>query len=141
VSEHCVFVYGTLLAGEPNHRLLQTASFEGPARTADGFALFDLGAFPGMVRSETGVVHGEVYRIDDRTLAALDRLEGHPDFYERTLIGLEDGREVWAYLLDAERVRGRTVISTGSWQSDNRARQHKTRDYPPRNNHSSAVFG
>ena len=115
MSEHRVFVYGTLLAGEPNHRLLRTASFEGPARTADAFALFDLGAFPGIVRSETGVVHGEVYRVDDRTLVALDRLEGHPDFYVRTLIGLEDGREVWAYLLDEERVRGRALIPSGRW--------------------------
>ncbi|MFM2153601.1 MAG: hypothetical protein RL199_2036 [Pseudomonadota bacterium] len=123
MSEHRVFVYGTLLAGEPNHRLLRTASFEGPARTADGFALFDLGAFPGMVRAETGVVHGEVYRVDDRTLTALDRLEGHPDFYVRTLIQLADGHEVWAYLLDAERVRGRTRIETGSWLSVSRLRE------------------
>jgi gamma-glutamylaminecyclotransferase len=123
VSEHRVFVYGTLLAGEPNHRLLWTASFEGPARTADGFALFDLGAFPGMVRAVTGVVHGEVYRVDDHTLAALDRLEVHPDFYVRTLIGLEDGREVWAYLLDAERVSGRRRIAPGSWLSVSRLRE------------------
>jgi gamma-glutamylcyclotransferase (GGCT)/AIG2-like uncharacterized protein YtfP len=116
VSEHRVFAYGTLLAGESNHRLLRTAFFEGPARTSDGFALFDLGAFPGMVRAEAGVVHGEVYRVDDHTLAALDRLEGHPDFYVRTLIGLEDGREVWAYLLDAERVRGRPRLPGSAWR-------------------------
>ncbi len=123
MSEHRVFVYGTLLAGEPNHRLLRTAAFEGEFRTVEGFALFDLGAFPGMVRAETGVVHGEVYRVDDRTLAALDRLEGHPDFYVRTAIGLADGREVWAYLLDAERVRGRRLIETGNWLSVSRLRE------------------
>ena len=123
MSEHRVFVYGTLLAGEPNHRLLRTASFEGLARTADGFALFDLGAFPGMVRTEAGVVHGEVYRVDDRTLAALDRLEGHPDFYVRTLIRLADGHEVWAYLLDAVRVRGRAVIPSGRWLAVSRLRE------------------
>jgi gamma-glutamylcyclotransferase (GGCT)/AIG2-like uncharacterized protein YtfP len=61
-------------------------------------------------------VHGEVYRVDDRTLAALDHLEGHPDFYVRSVIGLEAGREVWTYLLDAERVRGRPRIPCGAWR-------------------------
>ena len=64
MSEYRVFVYGTLLAGEPNHQLLRTAAFEGESRTVDGFALFDLGAFTGMLRAESGIVHGEVYRVD-----------------------------------------------------------------------------
>ena len=72
---HRVFVYGTLLGGGPNHRLLRRSRLVGEDTTADGFALHNLGPFPGMVRATAGHVRGEVYEVDDATLAALDRLE------------------------------------------------------------------
>ena len=115
-----VFVYGTLLAGEPNSRLLARAQRIGDARTEEGFALFDLGAFPGMVRAREGSVVGEVYEVDRETLGALDRLEGHPDFYRRTEITLAppmDAEPVWTYLLRPEQVAGRKQIPSGSWRA------------------------
>jgi gamma-glutamylaminecyclotransferase len=96
-----VFVYGTLLAGEGNHALLQTARFIGAARTPPGFGLYDLGAFPGLVRGGQAAVVGEVYEVDAPTLAALDDLEDHPTFYQRTIIVLEDGSVAATYLLSA----------------------------------------
>ena len=119
---HRVFVYGTLLAGEPNHRLLRRSRLVGEATTADGFALHNLGPFPGMVRATAGHVRGEVYEVDEATLAALDRLEGHPRFYRRTRIALEDGAAVETYLLAPEQVEGRPVIDSGNW----RARRKET---------------
>jgi gamma-glutamylcyclotransferase (GGCT)/AIG2-like uncharacterized protein YtfP len=115
-----VFVYGTLLAGEPNHRLLARARRVCEASTGEGFALFDLGAFPGMVRARQGAVFGEVYEVDGPTLEALDRLEGHPRFYERTEITLAspaEGEPVWTYLLRPEQVAGRKRIESGSWRA------------------------
>ena len=115
-----VFVYGTLLAGEPNSRLLARSQRIGDARTGEGFALFDLGAFPGMVRVREGTVVGEVYEVDRETLAALDRLEGHPDFYRRTAITLappSDAEPVWTYLLRPEQVEDRSRIESGSWRA------------------------
>jgi gamma-glutamylcyclotransferase (GGCT)/AIG2-like uncharacterized protein YtfP len=116
-----VFVYGTLLAGEPNHRLLARARRVCEAATGEGFALFDLGAFPGMVRAREGsVVVGEVYEVDGPTLEALDRLEGHPSFYRRTEITLAppmDAEPVWTYLLRPEQVAGRKRIESGSWRA------------------------
>jgi gamma-glutamylcyclotransferase (GGCT)/AIG2-like uncharacterized protein YtfP len=111
-----VFVYGTLLAGEPNHRLLGYARFVGEARTEPGFELRDFGAFPAIVRGGDGSVVGEVYEVDGTTLASLDRLEGHPRFYRRTGIVLEDGALVEAYLLAPEQVAGRPVITSGNWR-------------------------
>jgi gamma-glutamylcyclotransferase (GGCT)/AIG2-like uncharacterized protein YtfP len=111
-----VFVYGTLLAGEPNHRVLTGARLVAKARTEAAFELRDLGPFPGLVRGAHAVV-GEVYEVDEVTLAALDRLEGHPRFYRRTRIALDDGSLVQTYLLPPEQVEGRPVIASGNWRS------------------------
>lgn len=111
-----VFVYGTLLAGEPNHRLLASARFVCDARTQPVFELRTLGPFPGMVPDGHQSVAGELYEVDAPTLAALDRLEGHPRFFRRTRITLEDGSGGESYVLDAEQARGCAVIVSGDWR-------------------------
>jgi gamma-glutamylaminecyclotransferase len=118
-----VFVYGTLLAGEPNHRLLAGARLVAEARTEAAFELRDLGAFPALVRGGEGAVAGEVYEVDGPTLAALDRLEGHPRFYRRTPITLEDGTAVETYLLAPAQAAGHPVIDSGSWRARRRERR------------------
>jgi gamma-glutamylcyclotransferase (GGCT)/AIG2-like uncharacterized protein YtfP len=115
-----VFVHGTLRAGEPNHYLLDHHDFVARARTEAAFELVSLGAFPAMIAGGTTAVVGEVYEIDPVTLAALDRLEGHPRFYQRKAIRLEDGDEVLAYLLSPEQARGRTRIPSGDWTDADR---------------------
>lgn len=112
-----VFVYGTLLAGEGNHRLLATATLVGEARTEPAFTLHTLGAFPGLVRGGEHAIVGEVYDIDAPTLERLDALEGHPRFYRRARIALEGGAIVETYLLTPEQVEGRPVIASGNWRS------------------------
>jgi gamma-glutamylaminecyclotransferase len=111
-----VFVYGTLLRGESNHRLLAKARFVGEGRTRPEFRLHHLGGFPALVAGGVHAVEGEVYEVDEATLAALDALEGHPRFYRRVPISMEDGASVEAYLLRAEQVEGRPVIDSGSWR-------------------------
>jgi gamma-glutamylcyclotransferase (GGCT)/AIG2-like uncharacterized protein YtfP len=126
-----VLVYGSLLQGESNHRLLAGPGARlvmAEARTEPGYELRDLGGFPGMVRGGAGEVIGEVYEVDEATLAALDRLEGQPWFYTRTRIGLEDGSSVEAYLLSPEQALGRRVILSGDWRPHRRARA-KARDF------------
>ncbi len=110
-----VFVYGTLRVGEANHYLLEHQDLVARARTEAAFELVNLGAFPAMIAGGTTRVVGEVYAIDPVTLAALDRLEGHPRFYQRTTIRLENGDEVLAYLLPPVQARGRTRIPSGDW--------------------------
>jgi gamma-glutamylaminecyclotransferase len=78
-----LFVYGTLMRGEANHRLLRGSQFIGTAKTVRGFSLFDHGYFPAMVRMGDSIVSGEVFEITDETLRALDRLEGYPILYGR----------------------------------------------------------
>ena len=81
--EILLFVYGTLRTGGANHGLLAGARLVGAARTVERYALFVdgipfLAPAPAVHR-----VRGEVYAVDAATLAEIDRLEGHPTWYER----------------------------------------------------------
>lgn len=78
----------------------------GPARTVDGFALFDLGEFPGMQRAAQGAVDGEIYEIPAELLPALDAYEDYPTLFSRETIRLADDSEAIAYLF-----RGKTAPS------------------------------
>ena len=78
---HRVFVYGTLKRGFYNHRLLEekSASFVGTARTRDPMRLVlgEYGIPYLMPEGEaSGPVFGELWRVDDDALDALDVLEG-----------------------------------------------------------------
>jgi gamma-glutamylaminecyclotransferase len=111
-----VFVYGTLMLGERNHKLLAGSASLGKAFTEEGFTLHDLGDCPGMARGGLSRVSGEVYEVTPETLSVLDELEGHPDWYERTSIRLDDGRHVEAYLMTADQMQGAELISSGDWR-------------------------
>ena len=117
-----VFVYGTLLSGEPNHRVLADADLVGEASTEAVFDLVSLGAFPALVPDGRTAVAGEVYVVNARTLADLDRLEGHPRFYRRRRIRLQDGDEVLAYVLAPDQARGRPAIASGNWRHERKER-------------------
>jgi len=110
-----IFTYGTLMTGQPNHRLLAGAKMLGEARTRPEFNLVDLGPFPGMATGGTTAVIGEVYEVNMETLAALDRLEGHPRFYQRTAIRLSNGQRVATYIYP-RRPQGCPLITNGDWR-------------------------
>ncbi|XP_033117651.1 putative gamma-glutamylcyclotransferase CG2811 [Anneissia japonica] len=87
------FVYGTLKRGQPNHNLLQATSngkgrYIGKARTLEKWPLVVSSRYniPYILdcAGKGNNVTGEVYEIDDKMLAALDKLEAHPVYYQRT---------------------------------------------------------
>lgn len=117
-----VFTYGTLLRGESNAGLLKGSKRVAKTRTLPGFRLYDFGAYPGLVQGGKQAVPGEVYAVSAETLARLDHLEEHPDFYRRTPLVLEDGTTAETYLLPSERVKGRPIIISGCWRTHQRAR-------------------
>jgi len=108
-----LFVYGTLMRAGANHTLLAGARFEGAASTAPGFALVDLGAYPGMVRGGAAAVAGELFEVDRAILARLDRFEGHPRLFRRARVPLADGRPAHAYLLDPAHAAAHPPIPPG----------------------------
>lgn len=113
-----VFVYGSLMRGYWNNRLLATAKFLGRRRTRSHFTMLSLGAFPALVRGRRAI-EGELYEVDSATLADLDRLEGAPRFYRREAVELADGTAAELYVLaDTIRAEGREVVESGDWRKE-----------------------
>lgn len=123
-----VFVYGSLMKGYRNHRLLEAgnARYFGRAATSPRYTLVDLMSFPGLLEVGRTRVRGEIYEVDTPTLASLDRLEDHPRFYRRKHVRLAQcsrqlrcepwGAEVWAYFLSVEEYGQRPEIPSGDWR-------------------------
>lgn len=90
---HTVFVYGTLKRGHRNHRLLEDSWFVGTGSTVAKFDMINSG-FPVLLPNDDGLcVIGEVFKVDDKTLENLDRLEGEGRMYNRKIekVNLIDG--------------------------------------------------
>ncbi len=121
-----VFVYGTLMSGYGNNRLLVGSTFLGKANTWTPYEMISLGGFPAVVQPDVGFagtqVHGELYEVDANTLQDLDRLEGHPHFYRRRLVWIEQGadmHEAWIYMVSGDQYSGRPVVN-GDWRDHRR---------------------
>ena len=77
----------------------------------DNYQLYSLGHYPGAVPGN-GTVHGEVYRIDNATLAELDALRTRGGEYARQLIQTPYG-SAWMYVYQRP-VDGLKLIESGS---------------------------
>ena len=109
-----LFVYGTLQRPFGNHDLITDAGgiFIGEAETVEKYPLIGSG-IPYLIDSpnhEYGHhVRGEVYTIAVKNMSFIDRLEGHPRWYERRVRRVKlvselqnpfgDSNECWMYFL------------------------------------------
>ena len=116
---HRIFVYGTLMRGERNHRLIALQECEGEG-IIRGFDLYNLGHYPGIRPSDNPeyVVHGEVYLVDDLTLERVNELEGEGSLYllQFTEVVMKD-KTVYAgvYVYNHE-CRESNRIHSGCWK-------------------------
>lgn len=133
---HTVFVYGTLQRECSNHALLAGSISLGSARTDQHYvmrtAVDDSGrrGIPFVGQDlPISAINGEVYLVDDRTLAALDRLEGcvpdDPDasWYRREKVSVtlnlpveHEGRYVDAFMYFREQPE-LPLVPSGRWLS------------------------
>ncbi|MBF0261216.1 MAG: gamma-glutamylcyclotransferase [Magnetococcales bacterium] len=107
-----VFVYGTLKRGCSNHYLMgKTAD---PIMTsATGLLMYQLPGYP-MAMPGNGVIHGELYWVDQESVRRLDRLEGHPKFFCRELWKL-DHPDISAWIYLCPDGTGYPIIESGNW--------------------------
>jgi gamma-glutamylaminecyclotransferase len=85
---HSVFVYGTLKRGFRNHYYLEDCEFFGAAATVPTCKMIENG-FPVVMPDPEGKpLAGEIFTVDDATLARLDQLEREGRSYDRKLIAV-----------------------------------------------------
>lgn len=114
-----VFVYGTLMSGFGNNRLLSSSEIVDKATTEDEYVLV-ANSIPFLLEeSGKSYVTGEVYKVSETTLSNLDKLEGHPSWYERKVINViteqGDKLKAWAYFMP-NKPSGVNVIESGSYR-------------------------
>lgn len=115
---HLLFVYGTLRRGGVNAitKLYPDAEFVGDA-SVDGM-LYDMGGYPALVLAGDGArILGEVYRIDETTLASLDEFEADAE-YDRERIEVDlngDLVSCWIYRPEPQMCAGKRAVAGGDW--------------------------
>lgn len=121
LDEALVFVYGTMKRGHSNHDYLSGARFVADVLTAPEFELVDLGDYPAMVHGGETRVSGELYAVSRRGIQWVDELEDHPEYFRRTRVRLDDGTEVFGYLLSKDQGHPYPRIPSGIWVGRKRA--------------------
>lgn len=111
-----LFVYGTLLQGEPYHHLLGGASLLHALRSPPEFTLVNLGEYPGMLEGGNTAVYGEIYEVDEALLSTLDEYEDCPALYSRRPLPFQNGMMAITYLLRPSR-RVFPTIPSGDWRT------------------------
>ena len=115
-----IFVYGTLKQGFPNFHLNDGTRVQGDFHTKDKFELYVTGSrySPCLVRNTDlgGAVVGQVFKVDDLTLAKMDVLErvSEPDGYQKTRITVVETEsmtelDVWVYMKRMDQVKSAEV--------------------------------
>lgn len=103
-----IFVYGTLMQGMRNQQYLKDAKFLGAAQTAPEYELLSNGSIPA-AKAGTEAIKGELYEVDDATLAGLDVLEEvSGKLYEKKDITV-DGKTATIYL-------GGSIFNFDTWE-------------------------
>jgi gamma-glutamylcyclotransferase (GGCT)/AIG2-like uncharacterized protein YtfP len=122
-----LFAYGTLMRGQRSHGLLapHVRREHGPARVV-GATLVQIDWYPGLVLSDGGAVHGELFEVEaiDGLLHELDAYEDFSGYdrpgslYRRSLVSAltNAGSTLsWTYVYLGDR-SAFAPISTGRWE-------------------------
>lgn len=115
--EWILFVYDASMSGLPEASRLAGGRSLGPAATEPRYDLVDLGTHVALVPGGTVSVRGELYALEPAQLARLDVENASRLLQRRGRVRLEDGREVEAYTLEADQVRGRRRIRSGDYRA------------------------
>ncbi|SMO32260.1 Uncharacterized conserved protein YtfP, gamma-glutamylcyclotransferase (GGCT)/AIG2-like family [Balnearium lithotrophicum] len=123
-----LFVYGTLMSGFSAHAFLVDSVFvsHGVLYGAKLVHLND--GYPGIIEGE-GRVFGEVYRVDDLTLRAIDMFEDFNELFPEEsyyirkkkyvrLIPMSEFVEAWVYFLNPSLLSDLdfTEVPFGNWK-------------------------
>jgi gamma-glutamylcyclotransferase (GGCT)/AIG2-like uncharacterized protein YtfP len=108
------------MRGGVRHHVLAGQCFLGGAWTRPHYALFDLGAYPGLVHAakDGRAIHGELYEIDPGLIARLDSIEDAPSLFRLEPVLIEDHPgEVFAYF-HQQNTEGFSLCVHGRWRNE-----------------------
>ena len=114
-EETLVFVYGSLKFGYGNDHILDDSKFVGEFVTDDDYTMYDLGAFPAILKDGDTAIHGELYNVNSDVLNSLDALEGVPTFYHREMVETSHGKAIIYVLSDTGCVENCDIVISGVW--------------------------
>ena len=80
-SSRKVFVYGTLMSGQTNHRYLEDSECIGKS-AIEGYDMYSAGWYPAIIAGD-GLIVGELYCVPLEDMPAIDRLEGEGSLYAK----------------------------------------------------------
>ena len=117
-----LFVYGTLMSGQPAAYMLKDRECLGGFLLKD-YALYDLGAYPGAVPKVGEKIIGEVYEIREEDFERLDEYEGNGSLYIRRQLPVESyGRTITAWVYVYQHSPGVKLLRKPWGCSDDEAR-------------------
>lgn len=102
--QRLVFVYGTLMSGEGNHRYLEDSKCLGLA-TIEGYDMYNVGWYPAIIPGDNLII-GELYQVPIEDIPSIDMLEGEGSLYAKTCETVTDAEGkttfalVYVYLRD-----------------------------------------
>lgn len=91
-NETTLFVYGSLMNGQSAHELIKDSECRG-IYALKNYAMFDLGAYPGIKERNGETIVGEVYVIDKNLIPELDRYEGEGSLFVRKQLEVVSDKE------------------------------------------------
>lgn len=117
-------VYGTLRNGFGNHHILNNTfcEFLGLFITKPEFKMVSLGGFPGVIidapkEQLNQSIITEIYQVNHTAIEErLDRLEGYPEFYQKTKIKTPWG-EAYMYILSEKKYGKFPIVTSGDWKT------------------------
>lgn len=132
LEDTLVAVYGTLKKGYSNYNHYLTSSkYVGSGETKDKYPLV-ISGLPYLIEKK-GVGHNvevDVFKVSSSVLSALDRLEGHPNWYRRKQIDIQMKGKVltcWIYFNLREHEKGHELHKTYT-QLPNRVKWYEEED-------------
>ena len=80
--------------------------------------MIDLGAFPAVIDfgndNDRNTISGELYLVNDTVLERLDQLEGHPDWYQRRVVNINnngDNENAYMYIMQEDSFQDITTLT------------------------------
>lgn len=111
-----LFVYGTLMSGFGNNRLLEGQNLIGEGETKEKYTMYASGIPFVNENKETSKIKGELYEVNIGRMPALDGLEGHPDWYQRKLIPVNVNNKEYKAWLYFNNENGGNLLEDGDYR-------------------------